>query len=162
MKKSKIKTTEVVDSKTGEILEKKYEKVSYEGTENFVKMYFDDISRLFQLTASQYKVLFALLPRMTWESEVVFTSSIRTEIQKSIGLSASTFKNTLQMLQQLGLLLRIENNRYLLNPHIFAKGTPVDVKRIQMQVTYDKNGRMIKTTYDRQLDIDFPSEQELK
>lgn len=157
-KKNTVKQTDYVDSQTGEVVGTELKKISYEQEPDYVKLYVGDIFRLYGLTATQNGIVYALLRKMNYDSEVVFTTSIRKEMVEELRISGSTFKNTLGALQDLGLLMRIENNRYKLNPHIFARGQWQDIKKIQLTITYDKNGRMIQTLFDTQTSMQFEND----
>jgi predicted transcriptional regulator len=146
-KRTQVKVLETVDGITGELLDKKFQSLYWEREPDYIKMYLTDISRLYFLNLSQNKTLLALLRKMNYDCEIVLTSLTKKELIEALKLPKGTFNNSITYLIEKGIIMRIENNRYLVNPHLFARGSWSDIQKIQMTITYDKNGRLIKTNF---------------
>lgn len=136
-------TTETVDHRTGENTETTTERVINLPQEPaFVKIYLEDISKLYDLPANSSRLLHALLRQMNYDSIITLSAPAKRRIAKDLKISLSTINNQLTALTKTDVLQRIDRGEYMLNPSLFAKGAWNDVRRLrnkyfELKVTYN-------------------------
>lgn len=143
------KTYNTIDIDTGEIgLLNKTERKST--NDNHVKLFVRDIASLYGFSGATYEVLLKLYEKLDYQGEAVITSVDRERLVKQSGnISNKTYISTLlAVLQKKGLIKRIGEGVYRMNPKIFAKGKQSDIDKlrdqyINLNVVYSKNGRVI-------------------
>lgn len=153
MAKSKfveITQTEVV-SPDGELInelsERQYKTISYEREPNYVKLYTEDLSRLFQLPPSASNVLSCLVKYMTYKTNiVVLYGPVKTAICKELSMEKNTLNKSIDNLYKKGLIIRVSHACYMIDPQLFGKGSWGDVSSMRMMIQYDEKGnKTIKT-----------------
>lgn len=158
MAKSKfieITQTETV-SPDGEVInelsQRQYKTISYEKEPNYVKLYTDDISRLFQLPSSASDVLSCLVKYMTYKTNiVVLYGPVKTAICKELNMQKNTLNKAIDNLFKKGLIIRVSHACYMIDPQLFGKGSWSDVSSMRMMIQYDEKGnKTIKTELFKQ------------
>jgi hypothetical protein len=160
VKKRLIKEEIIVDQLSGEILKEHHSTVTYDAEPAYIKLYIENLAKLHNLSSS--KILFIMVRKMNYDSEVVLTPSIRKEIIEELNIKMPTLKAQIHQLIEEGVMMRKDNNRFLMNPNIFARGTWKDIKKIITTITYDQKGRMITTKFERddhQLSLSFEQDK---
>lgn len=147
---SKTETTFLVNNSTGEIHEE-YTKISTFKAEKeppYVKLYTEDIGRLYGLNTSSRDVLTCLARHMVYKTNViVLYGPIKTIMMKELGMNKNTFNKAIDMLYKAGFLIRQSRACYVLDPCIFGSGTWEDVKRVRLSIEYNLDGsKTIKTS----------------
>jgi hypothetical protein len=159
---SSTERTLTTDASTGEILQQTQvvkEVTRKEGTAHltFTKMFYADLCRLYGLSRSAM-VLFIELGSMVKDDQnhVIITPIERKEITQRTGLKNQVIYNATRELISSGLLLRVVNGVYMIDPHIFAVGTDPrvlenrrkfnDLRKISMQIEYTQEGRSISVS----------------
>ena len=117
---------------------------------DYVKLYINDISKIFSLPDSVQPLIIQLAKSMTYDGFVYMTKSSRERIGKTLGINEKTIRNRLTVLCNSGILKRVGNAEYEMNPNLFAKGDwPTIYKRRQefeLCIRYKENGeRILKT-----------------
>jgi hypothetical protein len=159
---SSTERTITTDAATGEILHDA--KVIREVTRKdgasyltFTKMFYADLGRLYGLSRSAM-VLFIELGSMVKDdqNQVIITPLERKEITQRTGLKNQVIYNATRELITSGLLLRVVNGVYMIDPNIFAVGTDPrvlenrrkfnDLRKIRMQIEYTEEGRSISVS----------------
>ncbi len=119
-----------IDQNTGEI--KKYESttVSVADTEPpYVKLYIEDISKLYDLPASGKDLIYALIRIMDYRGYISLNKAYKDIICKEIGIQDKTFRNTISKLIKKEVLKLIGKGLYEMNPNLFAKGTWQEIQK---------------------------------
>lgn len=159
VRKTTLKNTEIIDEKTGELLQSKTTKISYEKEPDYVKLYLEDVNKILNLKGRANETLLALIRKMNYDNEVVLTPDMKKELAASLNVKLNTFEHNITILIQNNIFIKKGVNFYLVNPNIIAKGDWQTIKTIRMTVTYDKNGRMFQRTYfNNQESLDFDVE----
>jgi hypothetical protein len=157
-------TTQQVDASTGEVLtrtdtEKVLTKKDGTGTLTFTKMFYMDLCKLYGLKKSAM-MLFIELGGMIDDDKnnIIITPAEREKISKRTGLNTQVIYNATRELVSSGLLVRIINSVYMIDPGIFAVGSDPkvienrkkfnDLQKINMQVHYTKDGRKIEVSLE--------------
>jgi hypothetical protein len=133
---------------TGEILtESRTEVGMFEKEPPFVKMYIEDIGKLNNLPNYVSNILYELLSNMGYNNVVPMYMPIKMMICEKIGISVNSLNKAIDELYKKGILLRKARGFYMMDPHIFGRGSWKDVKDIRMTITYDEktNKRIIKS-----------------
>ena len=117
---------------------------------DYVKLYINDISKILNLPDSVQPLIIQLAKSMTYDGFVYMTKSSRERIGKNLGINEKTIRNRLTFLCSSGILKRVGNAEYEMNPNLFAKGDwPTIYKRRQefeLCIRYKENGeRILKT-----------------
>lgn len=159
---SSVQTTYTTDAETGEILAQSTaikEVTRREGVAHltFTKMFYQDLCRLYGLSRSAM-VLFMELGSMIKDDQnhVIITPIERKEITERTGLKNQVIYNATRELISSGLLIRVVNGVYMIDPNIFAVGTDPrvlenrrkfkDLHKISMQIEYSEKGRSISVS----------------
>lgn len=159
---SSVQTTTTTDGQTGEILtqSKAVREVTRQegvGHLTFTKMFYQDLCRLYGLSRSAM-VLFIELGAMVRDDQnhVIITPIERKQITERTGLKNQVIYNATRELINSGLLLRVVNGVYMIDPNIFAVGTDPrvlenrrkykDLHKISMQIEYTEQGRSISVS----------------
>jgi predicted transcriptional regulator len=143
------KVTETVDHTTGEVYQKTTENVSYLPTEPpFVKVYLDDIAKLYGLPKAGSSLLHALLRKMDYEGIITLVSSSKQRIANELGIKSQTIDNNIQALLKANILKRAGRGEFMFNPALFAKGEWKNIykqrnKYIELTVIYSNDGERI-------------------
>lgn len=161
---SSVETTYTADSETGEVLMKSQsvkEVTRKEGVQHltFTKMFYQDLGRLYDLSKSAM-ILFVELSSMIKDdkNQVILTQIERTKIFDRTKLGKQTIYNATRELIKSGLLVRVVENVYMIDPNIFSVGSDPSVlenrrkyenlRRISVLLQYTEEGRAITVSID--------------
>ena len=144
-----VKKYNTIDVDSGEIgLISKTKRIS--NNERHIKLFIHDIGSLYGLSGATNDVLLQLYTRLDYSGETTITSVDRQRlVLKSKNISNKNYISTLlKGIQDKGLIKKIGENVYKMNPDIFAIGKQSDINKlreqyIKLQVIYSKNGRVI-------------------
>lgn len=129
-----------------EISKDKYRFNFKEGEPKYVKLYMEDISRLYQLTNSQINVLLSSLKLVEYGTNVMMLNKFnKNKISKETGLSDAVIRNSITKLTKINVFKRIDTGVYQLNPYIFGSGTWKDIKGLRMTIDYTNEGKEVKS-----------------
>lgn len=113
----------VMDNSTGEILNTKDVSIIQIPPEPpYLKLYFAEVSRLFDLQPLVSSVLLELAFRSGYDGVVGIGKRIKEIIAKNIGSKFQSVDNAITILTKKGLITRIGRGEYEIDPNIFAKG----------------------------------------
>lgn len=137
---------QIVDSETGEILEESHLKtLKVEREPDYIKLYIQDLTLLNELPKSNGTILNECLKYMNYENQISLNSYMKKRISDKINLSVETINKAIQSLCDKGILFRVYRGVYEANPYLFGRGKWEDIKKLRVNITYDKNGRHIRT-----------------
>lgn len=146
---NQVITTDYVDEKSGALVAQSSEvkSVSVETEPPFIKLYTQDIGRLYGLTESSNKVLMILAKYMTYKSNVVVLyGPIKDMMMSELGMNRNTFNKAIDTLYKSGFLIRKARACYVLDPTIFGTGSWADVRSVRLSIEYHSDGtKAIKT-----------------
>lgn len=118
----------------------------------YVKMYLDTILYLKDIKKTYNPVLMAILKRLPWANQdqsIGLTAHIKRQIAEEVGCSLSNVNNAITDLVKGDVLYRIGTGTYKVNPHLFGRGDWADIARLRLEVTFDSNGKTIKSTIEK-------------
>ena len=139
-------TTTHVDRETGEETSRTTESVAYLPTEPpYVKLYLDDLAKLYGLPKAGSDLLHALLRKMDYEGIITLVASSKRRIADELGIKPQTIDNNIQALLKSDILRRAGRGEFMFNPNLFAKGDWKSIykqrnKYIQLTMTYTNSG----------------------
>ncbi len=141
---TKVNTKIVTDSRSGEIMETEQSTTSVLPREpDFVKMYVNDIGKMFDLTKSDDKVLFCITKHMTFSNLVYLVMPVKKMIMAELKMPLNTLNDSIRNLSDSGIMQRQAHGVYLINPNLFAKGKWEDIVKIRMAIEYSSSGKKI-------------------
>lgn len=119
----KESTTTFVDANGNVIEETNIKEMSVPREPNFVKLYIDGLSRIFDLSGGENKFLIELLKYVTYDNEITLNSGVKKRISEKTGYKAQTIDNYISTLKR-HKIIRATNYRgiFMINPEIFGKG----------------------------------------
>ena len=157
MEKSKKKTAKVLvtntntvtDKDTGEILsqERSTKLKQVEREPNYIKLYTDDIGRLFNLPGSSSEVLASIASHMAYKTNIiVLYGPIKKVIMAELGMNINTFNKAIDDLYKAGMLIRLSRACYMVDPELYGSGSWQDVKKVRLSIEQNADGTKSVTT----------------
>lgn len=118
----------------------------------YIKLYIQDVIKLKCLPKGNSAVLYELIKQVDYENEINLNPRIKKRICRNLNMTGASLNNVLSKLIKVGIILRIERGSFLLNPHLFAKGSWTDIKRlrdkyISLTITYKNGERTMKSSF---------------
>jgi hypothetical protein len=156
LKKTIFEKQELVTNfETGEISSETVQTVVRTSKEPpYIKLYIDDVIRLYGLPKGESKILFELVKRMNYQGEIVINAAVKRDIAKKLELGGAkpeqVISNSMAKLVKNDILCRKDTGVYITNPHVFAKGDWADIQDlrdsyIEMKIKYSAAGREMST-----------------
>jgi len=133
----------VLDKETGELQDYEFVTEAVVSREpDFVKLYLNTILTAKNLPITHNALLNELLLRMSYadveEGQIIYIVPYdRERIAIKLGLKADTVKKTIIDFVKTGILRKIANGKYQVNPHLFGKGEWNDIKRIRATFIFE-------------------------
>ena len=145
MKKISFEETTTLISKDGESRTRNISIAKLPQEPPYVKLYLDDVASLHQLPANCSKLLYEFVKLMDYTGEVIVTKRRREMIAEAIGVSDKSVKNRITKFLEKGIVKRVAQNTYIMNPNMFAKGSWSDINKLRdefkLTITYTRNGK---------------------
>jgi DNA-binding MarR family transcriptional regulator len=92
----------------------------------FIQIFPSNYQLLYDLNGSEFRLFLALSRRMSYGynkyNNVVLTAGVKQSISKEIGMSVKYINNVLNKLTKFGLIKKLSNMEYFINPHICFRG----------------------------------------
>ena len=161
---AKEKEKEVVDGMTGEVVEvsKEVDYVYRDKEPNYIKLYLDGVGKLSGLAVSNNAVLYELLKKMEFETNLIYVNSyMKTEIAKDCKVSISAVNNSISKFVKKRLLVRVGTGTYRANPLVFGSGSWDNIKSIRLSLEYNNDGMKISSEFEK-FGMDEPRIQKSK
>lgn len=148
---------ETRDFQSGEIVQTERE-IQVPKEPDFIKLYINDLVLLKDIPQWVSGILYSLLKHMNYQNEIVLNSTIKKRIASESGIVPKTIDNALVTFVKKGILKRQDTGVYQANPYLFGKGEWNNIRKIRLQIGYEKNIREIraevtKDELGRQLDL---------
>ena len=158
-KKVFVRNVTQVETTTGEVISSTSQQVSlFEKEPPYVKVYLEDIGRLNNLNASEQRVVNELVFNMGFNNVVPSYKPVKELIAQKLGMQYNTLDKAIKELHKKGILIRKARGLYIMDPHIFGRGSWKDVSKIRMTIDYLPDGsKAINTEISKALGIHFDS-----
>jgi predicted transcriptional regulator len=150
-----VSSHSIVDTVSGELIRNHEIKISQKETEPpYVKMYLEDISRIYGLPEKASRLLKVLVKNMSYTNIVAMYKPIKLMICSELNYSLNTVNAAVNDLVKQGVIIRVARGLYMVEPNLFGKGRWEDIKKIRMTVEYDEKGRKsVNTEVIKQLEL---------
>lgn len=134
MKKNQvyIDVKEKINHETGEVIQSETTKrIKVPGEPNYVRLYFEGLMMLTEVTRNEMKTLCAILECTNFQNTIELTATKRKNIVHELSTTEGNFNKNLSNLVKSGLLKRNGIGEYLLNPFVFGKGQWKDIHKLR-------------------------------
>lgn len=120
---------------------------------NYIKLYTDDIGRIFNLPGCSSDVLAAIASHMSYKTNlIVLYGPIKQVLMDELGMNANTFNKAVDNLYKAGMLIRVSKACYLVDPELYGSGSWNNVKQVRLSIEYSADGtKKVKTSLVKQL-----------
>ena len=112
---------------------------------DYVKLYFNDISLLFGLSKTRGKVLMSLLTRMDYGNIIPTFKPIKRMVAEHTGVSLQTVNQSISEFSKLGILVQRERGIYVADPKLFGRGKFRDIEKLRLCIEYTDEGKVLNT-----------------
>lgn len=164
--KQEIKTRELVDTETGEVIESTTEVLNTSFNkkvtkDNFIMVYLNDVSGFLKIDNATQIALLALIwkevnynnPQTNDGNTIVILKDTKERWCEELKVALRTIENSLAALVKKGLLLKSCKGKYKLNPNYYFKGSSTDREKVlNLTATYtfesSKEFETEKTNYN--------------
>lgn len=134
--------TRIIDDATGEVLDETTQvttrELRFEQEPDYVKLYIETLSVFRDMKQTSGKVFYELVKLMSYaeyEQLVYLNPTLRKNIQKNLGIKQSMFDKSLKELRDKGLIKKVANNTFSVNPCYVGRGKWKDIRRLR--ATFD-------------------------
>lgn len=114
----------------------------------YVKVYLEDIHRIYDLPKGCSPALYEILKEMNWKGLISLPKYIKETCAAAAGLTPASFNNTLSDLVKHDILKRVGQTVYIANSHLFGQGKWIEImeKRETYNITINYKGGKRKVT----------------
>lgn len=158
------------DRQTGEVTSETRENVfTFPKEPPYVKLYLEDVEKIYGLPNSSSPVLYELLRKMDYDGLINLNSTVKNIICEKVGYKYQTLKNYLNTLVKTGVFRNIGRGVYQPNPHLFGRGDWREIykqREAWLKVEYTAKGaRKVSSslgekTEEKQQDLDLGENSE--
>lgn len=118
----------------------------------YIKLYLQDIEKLYTLPDGTHRVLFELLKKLDYDGEINLNISVKRKIVENIGWKtvASLDNYISKHLIKKDIFKRIDTGVYAPNPNLFGRGDWKDIYQRRegwIKVEYNKQGKKVTTNF---------------
>ncbi|MDD3770336.1 MAG: replication/maintenance protein RepL [Sulfuricurvum sp.] len=104
----------------------------------YVKVYLKDISRLHDLSPQSNKFLYEFFSMANWNTnELQITAGKKNELAQKYNTSKAVIDNVISKLTKKNIIIKKGTGLYILNPHLFGKGTWGEIRALRLTIDYD-------------------------
>lgn len=143
----------ITNNLTGEVLSEQKNVVNIrpmEAEPAFIKLYIEDIGRLFRLQQGHQEILMYVAASVDYQGVVSLAIGRKARIAATVGCTVKSIDNAIGEYVKHGILSRIGRGEYELDPKLFAKGEWRNIRErrsaFKTTITYSKEGRNIVTS----------------
>ncbi len=145
----RVETIDHVNGDTGEIVasDVRIQSFQQEIEPPYVKLYTQDIARLYGLTESTQHVLMCLARHMIYRTnKILIYGPVKDAMMAEMKMNKNTLNKAIDTLYKQGILIRESRACYVLDPELFGSGSWADVKKVRLSIDYHPDGsKSIKT-----------------
>lgn len=136
----------ITNIETGEICKREQIQIyKTEGEGNYVKMYLEDISKLYDIPQGARTLLLKLVEIMDYDGNIYLNKAVKDKICAEIGILDQTFRSYLLKITKSKIMKFLGGGHYIINPNLFAKGDAKHVlglrKNYTLIINYTKDGK---------------------
>mgnify|MGYP001618243978 CR=1 FL=1 len=158
-------TNRIVDHETGEIKQTvDIKSVRLAQEPEFIKLYLQDINKIFDLPKGCSPALYEILKNMNYQGHIVLNKYVKKICAENAGLALTSFNNCITDLLKKDIISRVDTGTYMANPHIFGKGAWSDISKqreFYLTIRYSKNGKeVVQNNVQTDLDLEEPERKQ--
>lgn len=158
-------TNRIIDHETGEIKQTiDIKSVRLQQEPEFIKLYLQDINKIFDLPKGCSPALYEILKKMNYEGHITLNKFIKEICAENAGLTLNSFNNCITDLLKKDIITRVGHGVYIANPHIFGKGSWSEISKqreFYLTIRYNKNGKQIvPNNVQTDLDLEEPEQKQ--
>ena len=127
----------------------------------YIKMYLEDLERLYKLPTASSPVLYELLRQMNYDGLINLNASVKKRICEKVNYKKQSLDNYLSALIKAGVFRRADRGVYQPDPHLFGKGDWMSIykqREAWLNVSYSSSGKRVITSSlssEKQQDLDL-------
>lgn len=129
-------TKRVVNEETGQVKQTVTNTISVTSQEPlYVKVYLQDINRIYDLPKGCSPALYEILKEMNWKGIISLPKFIKDGCAAAAGLTPASFNNCISDLVKHDILKRVGQTVYIANANLFGQGKWLEI--IEKRETYN-------------------------
>jgi hypothetical protein len=145
-------TNRIVNQETGEVVQTVTNSIARASQEpKFIKVYLEDINRIYSLPRGCSPALYEILKEMNWKGIISLTKYTKDQCAAAAGLTPASFNNCISDLIKKDILKRLGQSVYMANPHLFGQGNWIEVmekREAYLQISYKNGKREVTSSFD--------------
>lgn len=119
----------------------------------YVKVYLQDINRIYDLPKGCSPALYEILKEMNWKGIINLPKYTKEQCAAAAGLTLKSFNNCITDLIKKDILKRLGTSVYTANPHLFGQGKWLEImerrETYNITINYKPNGkREVTSSFD--------------
>lgn len=138
------------DHETGEVKSETTENVyTFPKEPAYIKLYLEDLEKIYGLPNSSSPVLYELLRQMNYDGLINLNSTVKNIICEKVGYKYQTLKNYLNTLVKTDVFRNVGRGVYQPNPHLFGRGDWRDIykqREAWLKVEYKEGKRKVSSS----------------
>ena len=147
-------TKRIVNEETGELKQTVTNTIARVPQEPlYVKVYLQDINRIYDLPKGCFPALYEILKEMNWKGIINLPKYTKEQCAAAAGLTLKSFSNCITDLIKKDILKRLGTSVYIANPHLFGQGKWLEImerrETYNITINYTPNGkREVTSSFD--------------
>ena len=147
-------TQRLVNEETGQVKQTVTNTISRVPQEPlYVKVYLQDINRIYDLPKGCSPALYEILKEMNWKGIINLPKYTKEQCAAAAGLTLKSFSNCITDLIKKDILKRLGTSVYIENPHLFGQGKWLEImerrETYNITINYTPNGkREVTSSFD--------------
>lgn len=151
-------TNRIVNHETGEVTQTVDNKVVRLSKEpDFIKVYLQDINKIFELPKGCTPALYEILKQMNYAGQIILNKYIKEICAKNAGMNLNSFNNCITDLTKKDIIKRVAQGVYVANPYLFGKGSWNEIaenRELYLTIKYTKEGKsIVQSNVQEEMDV---------
>jgi len=118
----------------------------------YVKVYLQDINRIYDLPKGCSPALYEILKEMNWKGVINLPKYTKDQCAAAAGLTPASFNNCISDLIKKDILKRLGQSVYIANPHLFGQGKWLEImerrETYNITINYTNGKREVTSSFD--------------
>ena len=146
-------TKRIVNEETGEVKQTVTNTIARVPQEPlYVKVYLQDINRIYDLPKGCSPALYEILKEMNWKGIINLPKYTKEQCAAAAGLTPASFNNCISDLVKKDILKRLGTSVYIANPHLFGQGKWLEImerrETYNLTINYKNGKREVTSSFD--------------
>ena len=112
----------------------------------YIKLYLEDLERLYKLPTASSPVLYELLRQMNYDGLINLNAAVKKRICEKVNYKKQSLDNYLSKLVATGIFRKADRGVYQPDPHLFGKGDWMSIykqREAWLKVQYTPSGERV-------------------